>query len=115
MGQQWDSMGYQVDAGQHGWGPILPVGEDSGLGSDPFNLMPIIEHHQKTRKMRKSRGRGEVVFSSSSSQSLARVQKVVPLPALGQRLTREDETLVSQREGRKKVLDPSNSQPRRQQ
>lgn len=51
LGQHMSSMGQNVNVGQNGWGLALPVGEDSGLSSDPFNLMHIIEHHQRVRKM----------------------------------------------------------------
>lgn len=38
--------------GHIGGDPVIPFGEDSGLGSDPFNLIPIIEYHQRARKRR---------------------------------------------------------------
>lgn len=40
---------------QTAWGPPYAVCEWPGLGSDPFNLMPIIEQHQKTRKKKQKR------------------------------------------------------------
>lgn len=47
---------------QLGLGPGLQVGDGAGLGFDPFNLMPIIEYHQKARKMKQQKGDSLGVF-----------------------------------------------------
>ena len=69
MGQHVGLLGQNRIVGQNGGGPVVPVGEDSGLGSDPFNLMPIIEHHQRVRKRSLWRHVGRL--SSNTSQSSA--------------------------------------------
>lgn len=52
MGQQTVIVFQGVSLVQTASGPLYVVCEWHGLGSDPFNLMPIIEHHQKVRKMK---------------------------------------------------------------
>lgn len=51
--------------GQNGEGLVVPFGEDSGLGSDPLNLMPIIEHQQRARKKRLRRRAGRLASNTS--------------------------------------------------
>lgn len=81
------------------WDSPGRVVKNSRLGSDPFNLMPIIEHNQRLRKKRPRRGRRGGSMSSSL-MSNARERRDVMLSVLGKRMTRDDEAVFSQIEGR---------------
>ena len=78
-------------------------GEDSGLGSDPFNLMPIIEYHQRVKKMRLRR-RVER-HEQNNTRANASESMGAQVNAFGKRGVQEDEEVENQREGRKRLVD----------
>ena len=83
-----------------------PQWEVSGLGSDPFNLMPIIEQVQKERRKKHKKawwvGGGKSRFNSVHAN--VRKGSSSKLPELGKRLMREDDEEESRPGGVGKCL-----------
>lgn len=73
-----------------GLGPVFNGLEWFGLGSDPFNLMPIIEQHQKTRTKKHLRCKRNGGLSSGIVQSSSSSQVVFSPPELGKRQVHEE-------------------------
>lgn len=77
---------------------------DSGIGSNPFDPMPNIEHHQRVRKKRIMKERRGGSLLSTTKQVNARAHESAMLSTLGKRLVREDEEVEAKRAGRKRLF-----------
>lgn len=75
------------------------------LGSDPFNLMPIIKQlqHKGRKKLRRHRINGG--FLMGSSLSIPQDKLKSPLSELGKRLQREGQEFEAPPKGRRKLMD----------
>lgn len=78
-------VGNETHSMEGGLGPIFNGLEWFRLGLDPFNLMPIIEQHQRTRTKKHLRRKRKGGLSSGSVQSSSSSQVVFSPPELGKR------------------------------
>lgn len=74
------------------------------MGSDPFNLMPIIEQLQAKRRKKTKRARRIGGPSLCSSHSSSRVTTDLTLPELGKRFDREEEDVLAPSGSRRKIM-----------
>lgn len=86
-------------------GPPYADCEWPGLGSNPFNLMPIIEHHQRVQRRKQRRGKQDSGVCLGTIESIVIAHVGGSLPELGKKLIREDKDLVARHGGRMRLLE----------
>lgn len=107
LGLRVASVVQKASSVQVGVGPVVDGCEWPGLGTDPFNLMPTIEQHQRVRRRKYRRGKTEGGALLGTAQYAAGSQTGNLMPGLGKRLVREDEDLTARTGGRRRLMESS--------